>query len=1178
MTDYDKTPCSQMTLLAWIDILERTDTTLLEIRHLQTNIIHSLREPIFYQKLKKEEVFIWPSQQSCDEDSSKDDGNNSSADDRNEELVKYLEGPVSNPADTVAKNIKPFPSYPANSNPTENDAEKIRLDNIWSKAGWSIEQKRNYHILRSLQTLKRNLIEDKLYFCWWGCRVFEINKNKHTTYNTHTTDNTHYTRVNDAAFMMLRSAVFAKLRNAVRHLGDLQSQFEKSQDDSSLHDNPRPSLARRREQGIYSSHLSARSVQLIDEINLLLEAVADRDLVPSQSNDIVMHSWKHDFTSHYYRMDTQTSQNQHSNPIHPNVSFIQTSYWMPERPDLQSVIAHEAAHLAIQSRLALLFEGHLVRGNTRFLKLLRQISHLLSIFFHGDSRHLLTEITADLLATATKGHAYIYAQFLETAGLGCEFMFDTPNQEYNLQAIEELGPHSGEFVKDLQWHLRLKLTICWLNQIHHTSFVDRPYHDTVMLEGIEELSDKMMRYLMTKNQHDSDRIVYWMTATDRLCQLVRKSKVCIEVKTWRKKRSRAGEKPENIDEYGVTNKRIPEPIRDHLFRNLLWHKCKEHCKSDPEPTSLEKSCKYFDQLYLDDIDKFGKSEGNDDNSIIGERPVFQHLYDIPWQCAIFRSVDFLGKSPESDSPRHKKEIKVWMDEFHYNTSLGREMYQYALEFEFSRTMSPSYRLQYCVSLLTERKDIKASKQLNGIFDNNSNNAKGVELLNDLEPLVKHIIKSDKKIKFRVSQGYLEKELDKILKKHSNAGNVLAAIGRNRGHEKPAFKKYSIRRHLLLQIATDLITKIHDELEEVIKRGNKDFLIPLKEFLSPDLQHCEESEENVVNKILENLDSNRPIDELNKNENSFYRDCSVRMLGRISISGTHDIDSGNDHTSTYIDSLNSMYEDLKKTDPKDKGGPYESLPLLGAYDLFFTFKTRPMCRCRLPPIPSDSGKERDKYPSFFTRRELGIYVPFKRKEHNNEAKFIGMIAITLTQKESRIDFLYRLIDGGISSILEENDDGYLTDGWGDIVLLFRECDIKKWTRIYDVQKTLFEDFMVDRTSLYLSPSVLEHLNNDEHYLTIQTRLMEDRKLEKSFDNIEGKILNSDSASEFKNASYELVRTPGQTDYLIKLNNYNHGTKLMEVIPQLFKDSDIDMIQTTIGLKIPKKTGNESDPSI
>ena len=46
-------------LISWLDCLERLDILLMEARHLQQSIIHTLREPVFYLPLRHEEFHLW---------------------------------------------------------------------------------------------------------------------------------------------------------------------------------------------------------------------------------------------------------------------------------------------------------------------------------------------------------------------------------------------------------------------------------------------------------------------------------------------------------------------------------------------------------------------------------------------------------------------------------------------------------------------------------------------------------------------------------------------------------------------------------------------------------------------------------------------------------------------------------------------------------------------------------------------------------------------------------------------------------------------------------------------------------------------------------------------------------------------------------------------------------------
>ena len=48
-------PHELLSLLAWVDAHDRLDILILEIRHIQTNLVHALRVPVLYRPLRFEE-------------------------------------------------------------------------------------------------------------------------------------------------------------------------------------------------------------------------------------------------------------------------------------------------------------------------------------------------------------------------------------------------------------------------------------------------------------------------------------------------------------------------------------------------------------------------------------------------------------------------------------------------------------------------------------------------------------------------------------------------------------------------------------------------------------------------------------------------------------------------------------------------------------------------------------------------------------------------------------------------------------------------------------------------------------------------------------------------------------------------------------------------------------------
>ncbi|BAO43181.1 hypothetical protein [Thiolapillus brandeum] len=284
------------------------------------------------------------------------------------------------------------------------------------------------------------------------------------------------------------------------------------------------------------------------------------------------------------------------------------------------------------------------------------------------------------------------------------------------------------------------------------------------------------------------------------------------------------------------------------------------------------------------------------------------------------------------------------------------------------------------------------------------------------------------------------------------------------------------------------------------------------------------------------------------------------------------------------------------------------PLLGRYDYLHIYDTRPMCRCRLPKLGVKASEE-DKWPPFFSRRELGIrYVinscsinahesmsaaptidnrsTFKELDNATtrfhvDSENVAVLAVTLNLRQERLDFLYRLLTtkncgkdavcvDDIRYLLGDSVQIYLTEGWCDILILFDKEGKElsdRLSEIFHCQNIIFQDFMVDNTELMLSPDLLEAANNsDEYKITIHVRIQEDRSLKGGNDEFIRTIKNNALAQEI---GVHVTRTPGVTDYAIDIVS---GKLTLENIQKLFKNVQIDVVQTTLGKVVPEFASN------
>ncbi|MBL3618404.1 MAG: hypothetical protein JMN26_11805 [gamma proteobacterium endosymbiont of Lamellibrachia anaximandri] len=1236
--------------------MERLDTLLLEIRHTQVNIIHSLREPVLYRNLRFEERYLWGHYHKL------------STKTINETWLQLLCEPGFSASDCANAWIPRYPSpglevnSPNNEDsgvtPDENrtlkdnslkiedlatayadtgtrksigEAISKRVEEVWQGGQWSLDQKRHYYNLQALQGLKRNILRDKLILCWWAISAFDIKGLRIPGNRNHASP-----REELARFMVVRAGVMARAREAVERLGDLQAQYEKALD-VGLQEHPRPSLARRREQGIYSGFLADQTRDLFRQINMLLD-FQQPSAPPPKSDGRIMHRWTHDFTSHSHIYQDEVPRT-HEQKGSSDTAFINTSYWMPERPDLQSVIAHEVAHIAIHRRYGQCSTEALSAATDPFARLLRLLSHALESFGvrqdkpHVNPRHLpqytLKEITADLLGASVEGHAYLLALFLEIAGNGLEVLFDAPGGRYELELAHRLEDNGGLFDRDREWYYRLRVSCAWLKAVHHNT-PPTPL-DNLLVQGVEEIVDDMLTYLDKISTNEKRSGGFWRTLADRMSRLAEDSDAAIDVRNWRKQRSQDFGEGDTLGPwlYPRFTWRIAKPLRDTLFQRILVLKT-----TDAHPLKAHRGKQFsylaekFDDIYFGG--KQSTTAGKDDEDpVIAGRPLFQHLYDIPWQCALLRSMDFVHSKSEF-------ERDDWLKQMHCNTALGRELYQLALEFRYWQSRSGYQHLTVL------------AQQVEGVVNSpKSHPAADQDLIHKLSDWLGKDVKEPKERKDIAKQvqtkvkemynTYLWEDLCKSAAKRREfrderlewlfpkGGSLLETFAAKQllfAYLNFSFSSEEIKNAQRFEHQKRIIEKLlahkTNQLQKII--GSSDtphWLLPLSSYLKMAGVSSSPNRDKVFNFLLKRFAPTKksaaactPDD---RPSNSF--EPRYYNISRISVAGSYDADQSRSVPLSTL--FNRMGEKAIYHWPVKQGScghkDKQIWAVIGRYDFLSLQPTRPMCRCSLPHFPNDVNNpvypiqpDEETFPTFFVRREQAIPIRMDDNEDwpDNETPFIAALSIVLTRRQARLDLVSRLLyakantstpssqtDGlyleQLGPLLLSEDRMFLSEGWGDVILFFSgEADLKRLEEIFLIQRVIFEDFQVDRTELILTPSCMEAATpSDACNVSVQVRLMEDRKLEHGDLNFEKQIIKNWEASDLEQRAlgnnsegekiknvFTICRTPGRTDYTLgfrglhKLRNSHTKPLGMPDIYSLMKDTELDVLQTNIGLQV------------
>jgi len=1211
------TPQQYLYLLAWHDTLERLDVLLLEIRHLQVSIIHSLRAPALYLPLRKEEPYLWGKKWN----------------DHSNSLLSKLDS--DSIPELVNQWITSYPTPPSSaSHQGDNKASEGKLDNIvyqlWHSSCWGRDQRRHYHFLCGLQVLKRQIFSDKLNLC-----RLAIECNLH--------NNSKYHQATSPKFLILRAGIIYRTRKYIEWLDNYQNSFNKAMD-TGMQDHPRPSIERRRELGIYSDFLADRTKDILTEMRMLLHEMNEKHY---RYTTTILHRWRHDATSRTVPLDDELSEyrnNPQALPLPTSLRFINTSYFMPERPDLQPVIAHEVAHCLIRDQLDDL-HLHALHNGGEFSELLDRIFRILNLFNEyprlprNDLRpkDLTREIGADLLAASTKGFAFLYALFLEILGEGLEHTLSGIGGKIDLTSIYQ--GISAAPIKSLlarRWLLRIKLVSHWLRSVHH-----RPLSqiDECLLDGIEGVCNSLSRYL---DKHLPVRLkpegAKWRDITDQIISVVESSKAVKTVESWRGARSKDHDtstrnltfNQSHFRRFPRTSSPLPRNIQRLLLESVLTMKSEEYRLFSGTDVKINDFIETYGLRPTDIIDQ----PSNCADKILQDN-FHRHLYDIPWQSSMLRAMDIIGG--RNRNINHK--IPVYKDYeiinvLHCDFPLGRELFYLALEFYLWHTEPATRRLE-CVIHLVREIENEANDVIAKIKESNDLATQDLNTIQHLMDYLQRWSYGDNKSSsldyFKASihkythadENYMRSinnfsaknliDLQRSVIKINNieSSDIHRSVQRASGHKLNALSDF-LRKFSVPQNISNGISK--NQLESFIRT--------LKYYLS--IRSDKLSDEGFFSLIGSAI---APVRDGTKDEFS-PRKISPIIVGRLSMAGSynpcslsrtnnsHDnAPSETDYMTIYRSYMNLIKncnlnaeenESCKNGDSK----PTWVVPVLGRYDTITWKETRFLCRCDLPVFPSDKTKQSsapENWPTFFLRKEMGLMIhlvnraPGTHSPDTNNSVVIAFLSITLQRRTYRLDFLYRLIKSinldpeqrkritdhytleSQGHVFSNDDFAFLTDGWGDIVLVFRsnkkESDdiSERMKDIMNLQSAIFQDFMVDRTELILSANCLDAAANnfDKWRIDTRVRLMEDNSLSPHNINYQDHLENvrkSWNQNQFCK-DFRYCRTPGRLDFTIDFAYRNNGScqKCKDInkncfqthLLQLVDTEYIDRIHTTIG---------------
>lgn len=633
-------------LLLWNDAIERLDSLLLELRHLQQNIIYVLKTPEFYIHLRKEEKFIWFS------------GNE-------KEKKQLLDSFIDEDIDSlINKNI-----------------ESYKIDINMHNGTWSTGQREHFHNLTALQELKKNIVKDKILLCK---QAFKIIHNPQDESNL-------------ARFVIFRSAIISKAGVYVNRLSDQQTVFSHHFDFEPIH-HPHPSINRRREQHMYTVHLDEYCHNLYKELNFYISHLEDNN--DPITTPPIFHRWQQNKLSYSHSFYDEIKN---SHGIHN----INSSYWLPERPDLQGIIAHEIAHIIIREKYSDLSWHKLQKYNDPLARLIKLINQCIDIYVNDNTNAniSLREIIVDILAATIEGVSFLYALFLELIGLDLELPFYTgeDSDRMDLGLIDNIDFFELHLISsDINYesYFRIKIVCEWIKLIHNN---DDPIEKR-LISSCEILVDNLYKYINSKSYgNDYD---YWLSITTQICKTIKNSNLLIlKTKEWLSQK----EISSNI----VKNERkLPNEVRIASIEAFFE---RFNCLFDEEEKGILKESKYF----------------------------FKHVKYIPWQSSVLTSYNITSDKKSNI----KEDYYKYMNTIYGHSLYSRGIYDLALEFYIHYTEPDRRKLMQVISLLKQtenninKKDfITDSKELIGENYKPRNRKDTIEYENSLEKALYDSIK------------------------------------------------------------------------------------------------------------------------------------------------------------------------------------------------------------------------------------------------------------------------------------------------------------------------------------------------------------------------------------------------------------------------------------------------------
>jgi hypothetical protein len=695
-------PRTRLVLLSFLDVVDRTDILLHEMRQLQTALIHQLGLPELYQALRHEEKYLWGDADPFNAKTKGHAGWASAIEARKANGRTIGEASRELATDWVMR-FPDFqdPSSKAGAGTPEPMATLLRNAVVGAaNAGYLTQElRRIYYMISELQVTKQNLVREKIILvdaallalgpAAAGSRTAGQDRALH-------------------ALQLTCFAISAQLALRVPRVGNIQRQIEQLMD-VSLEQDPRPSASRRRDQGIYNGAIVVRCL----DFQRAMRAILDRPTIgepdplhpPGGPEPMLMHRW--DLVA-----DSEAAQDVDAmrlaegfDPRRPagegysGTRHLKSAYWMPDRPDMQPLLAQRIGRLEIESRY---FGGTLAvlaSSKGAFAAVLRGIRQVIEEYAEvaaaeGEEywplsestfRHLLQDIGADLLAVLVSGPSYAFAAHLNLPGRGLEtLLHGRPGApDFDLDLQRHIFERLDEVTQPPIWYLRLRCILAMCRTLRAKDPASTRALDELLLDGISEATDLFYDGLVSASdgQDHQRRWELWKRMSAAAAGILDRNVAGRLVET-------AGQqRPEQ-------NSAIAGVLRgaflDRLVEYPRWLHRWYRTSRAMAPERVEDALRTLRSAAVEDA--FDRAYVGPGTCGTVFPTLFASVFDVPWQWALVTTADLLAERDRIDQ-------NLWLRQVQRLNWLGRDVFQLGLEHHVWYSRLKRVRLEACVRLV-----------------------------------------------------------------------------------------------------------------------------------------------------------------------------------------------------------------------------------------------------------------------------------------------------------------------------------------------------------------------------------------------------------------------------------------------------------------------------------------------